>query len=216
MKFPNESVEYRSARKALLEAERALRAQTEAVARLRRELPAGGEVPEDYVFSELGQGRASEAVRMSALFGDHDTLFLYGLMYGPDAKRPCPMCSSFLDGLDGNASAIGKRISLVIVARSNPERIAALASERGWNHLRFVSSEGSDFPTLYGAESESGNQMPMANVFVREGATVSHHWGSELLYASSDDGCDSRHIDPMWPLWNVLDTTPAGRGTFYP
>lgn len=36
-------------------------------------------------------------------------------------------------------------------------------------------------------------------------------WGSELLFSDSD--FDSRYIDQLWPLWNVLDMTPQGRGT---
>ena len=50
MAFPNESAEYRQARNALLDAEIALRRQTEAVATQRRALPPGGEVREDYIF----------------------------------------------------------------------------------------------------------------------------------------------------------------------
>ena len=25
-----------------------------------------------------------------------------------------------------------------------------------------------------------------------------------------------RHLDMIWPLWNVLDMTPTGRGQWYP
>jgi predicted dithiol-disulfide oxidoreductase (DUF899 family) len=52
--FPGESPEYRTARDRLLEREIQLRREMEAVAAARRELPAGGVVPEDYVF--LGAG----------------------------------------------------------------------------------------------------------------------------------------------------------------
>jgi predicted dithiol-disulfide oxidoreductase (DUF899 family) len=52
VRFPNESAEYRRARNTLLEAEIALRSQIEATAQLRRRLPLGGEVPEDYAFQE--------------------------------------------------------------------------------------------------------------------------------------------------------------------
>jgi predicted dithiol-disulfide oxidoreductase (DUF899 family) len=45
--FPNETLNYRSARSALLEREVALRREMEAVAAELRALPAGGEVPED-------------------------------------------------------------------------------------------------------------------------------------------------------------------------
>jgi predicted dithiol-disulfide oxidoreductase (DUF899 family) len=50
MQFPNESKAYRAARNDLLKAEINLRQQIEKVAALRRSLPAGGEVAEDYVF----------------------------------------------------------------------------------------------------------------------------------------------------------------------
>jgi predicted dithiol-disulfide oxidoreductase (DUF899 family) len=36
-------------------------------------------------------------------------------------------------------------------------------------------------------------------------------YGSELLYAPDDDGQGVRHIDLLWPLWNVFDLTPDGR-----
>ena len=37
-------------------------------------------------------------------------------------------------------------------------------------------------------------------------------WTSELLFAPEDPGQNTRHIDHIWPLWNVLDMTPEGRG----
>ena len=75
LKFPNESVEYRAARNALLVAETNLRGQIEEVARLRRELPAGGILQEDYQFQELVEGRERN-VSFSDLFDQHDTLFV--------------------------------------------------------------------------------------------------------------------------------------------
>jgi hypothetical protein len=48
-----ESAEYRAAREAFLASEIALRRQMEAVAAQLRALPAGGEVPEDYVFDAI-------------------------------------------------------------------------------------------------------------------------------------------------------------------
>ena len=69
VRFPNESVEYRAARNALLDDEMALRAQIEAVAAKRRALPPGGEIPEDYVFERIGKTSMPERVKMSELFG---------------------------------------------------------------------------------------------------------------------------------------------------
>ena len=50
IRFPGESAAYRAARDELLAAEIELRRKTEDVAALRRKLPPGGAVPEDYVF----------------------------------------------------------------------------------------------------------------------------------------------------------------------
>ena len=120
--YPNESVEYRAARNALLDDEIALRAQIEAVAAKRRALPLGGEVPEDYVFERIGKTSMPENVKMSELFGPHDTLILYSFMYGPERELPCPGCTHLLDGLDGAARHVGKRTALHIVASSRIAR----------------------------------------------------------------------------------------------
>ena len=53
----------------------------------------------------------------------------------------------------------------------------------------------------------------MANVFVRRNGTTRHFWSSELMFAPTDPDQHPRHVDFMWPLWSVLDRTPAGRGT---
>ena len=117
--FPNESQLYREARTELLDAEAVLRQQTEKVAELRRALPLGGEVKEDYVFEEMADGGGIREVRLSELFQpEKGSLFIYGFMYGPNAKQPCPLCTSILDGLNGNAKHIEQRMNLAVVARS--------------------------------------------------------------------------------------------------
>jgi predicted dithiol-disulfide oxidoreductase (DUF899 family) len=141
--YPNESAAYRRARDELLEAEHALREQTERVAALRRTLPLGGEVKQDYTFEERRDGGGVRSVALSELFAPgRDSLLIYGFMFGPKMDRACPICTSFLDSLDGAAPHIAQRMNL------------------------------------------TGN---------------------------------TRHIDPLWPLWNVLDLTPEGRGdSWYP
>jgi hypothetical protein len=113
VRFPNESDEYRAARNRLLEAEMALRRQTEAVAALRRALPPGGGIPEDYVFQE---GDDARPTRLSELFGDKSVLLLYSYMYGPAMARPCPSCTSILDSLDGAAPHVSQRAAIAAVA----------------------------------------------------------------------------------------------------
>ena len=55
--------------------------------------------------------------------------------------------------------------------------------------------------------------MPILNVFVRDDDQFRHAWASELMYAPRDEGLGARHVDAIWPIWNVLDVTREGRGT---
>ena len=213
--FPNESKDYRTRRDALLIAETDLRQRVENVAQLRRKLPPGGQIPEDYIFDTLDENGITIKRRMSELFADgRDTLFLYGFMYGPDMEQACPSCSSIIDALNGNARHISENIAIAIVARSPIERIGEFAAQRGWDRLTFVSSANNSYGKDYHAESEEGGQLPMANVFQRGKNGIHHFWASELMFETFDG--DPRHLDMMWPLWNVLDTTPAGRGEWNP
>ena len=207
MNFPNEGNKYRAARDKLLKAEIDLRKRVEAVAAERRKLPPGGEVPQDYVF----QTQDGE-IRLSQLFGNGSTLVAYSFMYGPNMAKPCPMCTSIIDGLNGNAMHITQRTNLVIVAKSPIARILEFARSRGWSNLKFVSSAGNSYNHDYHGEDAKGSQWPMLNVFQREDGTIRHTWGSELLGAKPEPGQDPRHGDMLWPLWNVLDFTPEGRG----
>lgn len=210
-RYPNETSAYREARQELLEAEADLRERVERVAALRRALPSGGEVPQDYRFQGAGG-----PVKLSELFADgKDSLFVYSYMFSPQMKAPCPLCTSFLDSLDAQAPHIEQRISLVVSAKSPYERIVGVAKGRGWRNMRLVSDGESSYHADYLGETPDGSQMPMANVFVRREGKICHWWGSELLFVPTKVG-DRRHIDMMWPLWNVLDTTPEGRGDFYP
>ena len=52
----------------------------------------------------------------------------------------------------------------------------------------------------------------MLNVFVKRDDGVYHTYSTELLFSPSDPGQDSRHVDAIWPLWNLFDYTPDGRG----
>jgi predicted dithiol-disulfide oxidoreductase (DUF899 family) len=41
---------------------------------------------------------------------------------------------------------------------------------------------------------------------------IRHRYATELLFAPSEPGQNSRHIDSLWPLWGMLDFSPEGRG----
>jgi len=231
--FPGESAEYRAARDRLLEQEIELRRAMEAVAVARRRLPPGGVVPEDYVFQGRGADGTPTDVRLSELFAaGKDSLMIYSMMFPRDpgddrpgpaggetallplVEGPCPSCSALLDQLDGAAEHVSQRVNLAVVGKAPLSRILTFAEERGWRRLRLLSSVGSTYNRDYFGETAEGHQRPMLNVFHRDGDTIRHFWGSELLYAPTDDpGQGPRHVGTIEPLWNLYDLTPAGRGT---
>jgi predicted dithiol-disulfide oxidoreductase (DUF899 family) len=230
IRFPGESSEYRRERNQLLEAEIELRRSIERVAAQRRALPQGGTIPEDYRFEEAQEGGGE--VQLSELFAPgKDALVIYSFMFprhsgdtrpgpasgdtarAPLPETPCPSCTSILDSLDGAAPHLAQRLSLAVVAKTDPERIQAFAGERGWGNLRLLSSRNNTYNRDYHAETADGEQMPMLNVFVRDRDEIRHSWATELLFAPGDEGEESRHVDAIWPVWSVLDMTPIGRGT---
>ena len=204
VRFPNESVEYRKARDALLAEEIELRRHIERVAEQRRALPAGGALPKDYRFE--GEGGP---VTMSQLFGDKQTLAIYSMMYGPQRKEPCPMCTSLLSAWDGEALDVAQRIALVVTARSPIERILAFKKKRGWRHLTIVSDTSGDFTRAYVSAEDA--DVPAFNVFTRRDGTLRHFWAAEMGEKTADPGQDPRGAPDLMPLWNILDSTPEGR-----
>jgi predicted dithiol-disulfide oxidoreductase (DUF899 family) len=227
--FPNESAGYRKARNSLLVEEIALRQQIEKVAQQRRALPPGGEVPQDYVFERIGENAMPEKIEMSKLFGRHDTLILYSFMYGPDRERPCPMCTQLMDSVNGAVRHVSQRAAFYAVAKSPIARLVAWTHQRGWDHLRFLSTAGNTYSADYfgdsskvpgelrkarGGKADEVWDDTMFNVFRLDNGTVRHSWGSELSWMASEPGQDHRSGDSVSALYGLLDMTPEGRGQF--
>jgi predicted dithiol-disulfide oxidoreductase (DUF899 family) len=228
--FPGESAEYRTARDRLVERELELRRAMEAVAVARRELPPGGAVPEDYVFEAQGRDGSPTEVHLSELFAaGKDSLVIYNFMFprgyggprpGPTSGRtallpleegPCPSCVALLDQLDGAAEHASQHLNFAVVAKTSLPRLLTFARERGWRHLRLLSSASNTYNRDYLGEDAEGWQMPMLNVFSRDGETIRHFWAAELTYAPPDPGQDHRSVGTLEPLWNLFDLTREGR-----
>ncbi|HMI53502.1 MAG TPA: DUF899 family protein [Candidatus Saccharimonadales bacterium] len=208
--FPNEGPEYRRARNALLAEEIELRRHIERVAAIRRALPAGGEIPEDYTFAGPGG-----ALRLSQLFGDKDTLVVYSMMFGPQRERACPMCTAMLTSWEGTARNLRERVALAVTARSPIERLLDFKKERGWKNLQFYSDTKGDYTRAY--VSADDGDVPGLSVFTRNGGTIRHFWSGEMSGEMADPGQDPRGAPDLDALWTILDLTPAGRGaTWYP
>ena len=228
--FPGETAEYRAARNKLLEQEMALRREMEALAVARRALPPGGLIPQDYEFDTMEAGDRPTKVKLSELFAPgKDSLIVYNMMFprhkndhrpkaerGPTAslpreEGPCPSCVGFLDQLDGVVPHLTQTHNFVVIAKAPIERLAGFAKDRGWKHLKLLSSASNRFKNDYGAEDDGGQQQPMTNVFQRTPHGIRHFWSSEMLFAPTVPGQDPRHMGTVEPLWTLQDFTPEGR-----
>jgi predicted dithiol-disulfide oxidoreductase (DUF899 family) len=207
IRHPNESEEYRRARQTLLIEEIELRRNAERVASLRRDLPPGGEVPDDYLFvAENGSG-----VSLADLFGEHDTLIIYSYMFGPQREAPCPMCTSLMGGLDHKIADICQRVAIAFTARSPIERLIDAKASRGWRDLPVYSDESGGYTRDYVSAEDA--DMAGYNVFTRRDGVIRHFWRDEISGDMADPGQDPRSAVEMDPLWLLLDTSPEGRGT---
>ena len=137
--LPNESEEYLLKREQLRLAEIELRNQRERVAEMRRNLPQGP-VVQDYVFEEVAAGLDAgdspiRTVRLSQLFtGPNRSVVIYHFMYGKKQTKPCPMCTAWIDGVNGVAHHLAQSIDFAVVAAAD---LPALRS-----HARAVRLRG--------------------------------------------------------------------------
>jgi predicted dithiol-disulfide oxidoreductase (DUF899 family) len=214
----NESTDYLSKREELRLAEIELMRQRERVAELRRQLPQGATV-QDYQFQEgpadLNAGDTPiRTARLSELFtGPNRSLVVYHLMYGKKQTKPCPMCTAWIDGVNGVAHHVAQNVDLAIAAAAEIPALRAHARSRGWDNLRLLSCGTSTFKYDLGSEDHEGNQDSTVSVFTRDtDGTLRHFYSAHPRMA---DDIQQRGIDLLSPIWNVLDLTPEGRGKWY-
>ena len=216
--LPNESAEYLSKREEVRQAEIELMKQRERVAELRRHLPKGATI-QDYEFLEgptsLDAGdEPIRNVRLSELFTAPDrSLVIYHFMFGKKQSNPCPMCTAWIDSFNGVAHHLAQNIDLAIVAAADPATLRAHARKRGWDKLRLLSAGESTFKYDLGSEDAAGNQDSTISVFTRDSdGTLRHFYSCHPRLA---EDIKERGIDELNPVWNFLDLTPQGRGTWY-
>src|SRR5215813_8277901 len=214
----NESPDYLAKREELRLAEIELMQQRERVAELRRQLPQGAAI-QDYQFEEgprdLGAGDTPvHSVRLSELFTRPDcSLIIYHLMYGKRQTKACPMCTAWIDGANGVAHHLAQNLDFAVVAAADIPTLRAHARARGWDKVRLLSAGSNTFKYDLGSEDREGNQDSTISVFTRDSDGTVRHFYSGHPWLS--ENIKERGIDELNPIWNVLDLTPQGRGSFY-
>ena len=204
LKYPNETSPYREARAQLLEEEIALIDRVKEVAAKRRALPLGGILKDDYVFTGANDNNLGSDARFSELFGDKTTLLLYSYMFGPNWDKPCPSCTSLVDGFDRAAISVNQTTAFAVVAKATASQLNTWASGRGWEHITLISAENNSYLKDYLCQQGDDDSAlwPAINVFVKRDDAIHHFWGSEM---------QGNGMDMIWPYWNLMDMTPEGR-----
>lgn len=210
--------EWLVARRQLLEQEKALTHQLDALNVQRRALPMV-EVTADYRFT----GPEGE-VGLAELFAGRRQLIVYHFMYHRDKGEGCPGCSFLTDNIGHPAHLHARDTNLVLVSNAPLAELEAFKQRMGWK-LPWYSSFGSRFnydfhvtidasqaPVEYNYQDEAElkrmgqldmvkGELPGASVFLRDGERVFHTYST---YA--------RGLDILMNAHHFLDLTPFGRG----
>lgn len=202
--------EWLIARKALLEEEKELTRQRDALASSRRNLPLVA-VDTEYQFqSETGP------VSLSELFAGRRQLAIYHFMFGHDWEEGCPSCSLWADSFDGNDAHFRARdTAFACVSEAPLDKLLAYRERMGWS-FPWVSSAGSsfgsDFGVSFGDEAVNGR-----NYNYSENPATGELPGFSTFYLSADGtvlhsySTYARGLENLNTVYGVLDFTPLGR-----
>jgi predicted dithiol-disulfide oxidoreductase (DUF899 family) len=214
----DEPAEYTARREELRLAEVDLMRQREKVASLRRQLPPGAPV-QDYEFLEgpcdLREGdEPVTTVRLSELFTSPERpLVVQHVMYGKRQTSPCPMCTLWVDGLNGVVRHIRQNVDFVLASSADPPALRTHARDRGWENMRLLSCGESTFQYDFDAEDEEGAQNSSVSVFTLDPDGTPRHFYTCHPQLAAD--IPERGLDLLSPVWHLLDLTPQGRGDWY-
>ncbi|MGH8183966.1 MAG: DUF899 domain-containing protein, partial [Rhodanobacteraceae bacterium] len=214
MNHPTVSREaWHAARKALLDKERALTHELDALRGERRQLP-WVKIDKPYVF----QGPDGEC-SLTDLFGGRSQLAVYHFMLTPGSDHICHGCSYIADHVDAARRHFEHAdLAFAAVSRASIQRIEEVRQRMGWT-FRWVSSEGSDFNYDFGVSftdedrtagraSYNYGRMPIRNsadmpgvsIFVKDGhGDVFHSYSSY-----------QRGLELLMGAFNWLDLVPKG------
>lgn len=128
-----------AARLDLLDEEKELTRQSDALAMKRQQLPRV-RIDKQYRFDTDGGN-----VSLKDLFGGRSQLLVYHFMFGPDYIAGCPSCSSIADGFNGVFVHLENHdVAFWAVSRAPLAKLEAFKQRMDWS-FPWASSFGSDF-----------------------------------------------------------------------
>jgi len=226
--------EWLAARLALLEAEKELTRQSDALAQQRQALP-WVRIEKAYRF-DTDDGSAA----LADLFRGRSQLLVYHFMFGPDYKAGCPSCSMIADGFNGFAEHLANHdVMLWAVSRAPLPKLQAYKRRMGWT-FPWASSGPSDFNTdfsvFFTEEQQLAGQIdynyrrepPFVQRPGEEGGGCHVTCGTDRatflrdrpgLSAFTREGgavyhtysAYARGVDSLWGAYQWLDRAPKGR-----
>ena len=127
LRYPNESRGVSRGARRIAQGRAGARRQGEGRGRKAPQAPARRRLKEDYVFQWANDGKVGQHVKFSELFGDKNTLLLYSFMFGPNWDKPCPSCTSLMDGFDRTWYSVTRDAAFAAIAKAPADRINAWA-----------------------------------------------------------------------------------------
>ena len=224
-----------AARLELLEEEKEQTRRSDAVARLRQELP-WVRIDKEYRF-ETDEGSAS----LADLFGGRSQMLVYHFMFGPEYAAGCPSCSAIADGFNGHPVHLANHdVAFWAVSRAPLEKLQAYKQRMGWS-FPWASSFESDFNHDFGvsvtpeewrsgaveynfvtsdlrpAPEDKAARDQFASVVGTDWETYRRE-GPGVSAFVLDDGvvyhtysAYARGLDALWGMYPWLDRAPRGR-----
>jgi predicted dithiol-disulfide oxidoreductase (DUF899 family) len=200
-------------RLALLNEEKKITRQQDAIAEKVRELP-WVKVDKEYTFDST-TGKKS----LTDLFGSHSQLMVYHFMFDPTWSQGCKSCSFIADHYNGTVVHLAHRdISFVTVSKAPIEKIEQFRARMGWTFpwvsygntdfgrdfgVSFTDQELADDDTVYNFNRKPYpiRELPGLSVFLKDAQGEIYHTYS--TYA--------RGLDHFVTAYQYMDVTPKGR-----
>ncbi len=215
MKNPNitDRNTWLTARRALLDEEKALLRSRDALSAKRRELP-WVLVDEPYAFETPGGTKS-----LAELFADKNQLIVQHFMMGEGWEQGCPSCSFWADGFDGTTAHLAERdAAFVCVSNAPLAQINAYKKRMGWR-FDWFSSHGSTFNFDYQA-SFTPEEMKKGAMYYnfRQTSFPASEAPGVSIFAKDADGkvyhtysTYARGLDNLNVAYQLLDLLPKGR-----
>jgi predicted dithiol-disulfide oxidoreductase (DUF899 family) len=182
-------------RRKLLEKEKQLTRQRDAIARERRQLP-WIRVEKEYVFDSI-DGKKT----LADLFAGQSQLIIYHFMFGPDWQEGCPSCSFNMDHTDAALIHLRQRdVSFAAVSRAPISKIEPFRKRMGWKFL-WVSSYGTDFNYDYQA-SFTPEQVAAGK--------VAYNFDFVEFPSAEAPGISVFYRDPQGPIFHTYSAYARG------